>query len=84
VARVLEHGARVVGDAGKLWLGLDGLSDLLQEANHWAGDAGHSVVEAADVQRAMMRASIVRWPRNASRKLRGDDRVIETARSSGR
>jgi hypothetical protein len=23
IARVIEHGARVVGDAGKLWLGLD-------------------------------------------------------------
>jgi predicted ATP-dependent protease len=53
VARVLEHGARVVGDAGKLWLGLDGLSDLLREANHCAGAAGRTVVDAADVQQAI-------------------------------
>lgn len=53
VARVLEYGARVVGDAGKLWLGLDGLTDLLREADHWAGAAGRSIVEAADVQRAI-------------------------------
>ncbi|MBI2186454.1 MAG: AAA family ATPase [Acidobacteria bacterium] len=53
VARVLEHGARVVGDAGKMWLALDRLADLLKEADHWAGTAGRSVVEAADVQRAI-------------------------------
>jgi predicted ATP-dependent protease len=53
VARVLEHGARVVGDAGKLWIGLDGLTDLLQEANHYAEAAGHDVVDASDVQRAI-------------------------------
>jgi lon-related putative ATP-dependent protease len=53
VARVLEHGGRVVGDAGKLWLGLDGLTDLLQEASYCAEAAGHGVVEAADVQQAI-------------------------------
>jgi predicted ATP-dependent protease len=53
VARVLEYGARVVGDAGRLWLGLDGLSDLLQEANHWAGRAARAHIDAPDVQRAI-------------------------------
>jgi predicted ATP-dependent protease len=53
VARVLEHGARVVGDAGKLWLGLEGLTDLLKEANHWAEASGRAAVEAADVQQAI-------------------------------
>ncbi len=53
VARVMEHGARVVGDAGKLWLALDGLTDLLHQANHWAGAGGRAVVEAADVQQAI-------------------------------
>ena len=62
VARVLEHGARVVGDAGKLWLGLDGLSDLLREAHHWAEAGGRPVVEASDVQRA-----IDAWVHRASR-----------------
>src|SRR5690606_38377547 len=37
VARVLEHGARVVGDSGKVWLALDRLTDLLREADHCAG-----------------------------------------------
>jgi predicted ATP-dependent protease len=53
VARVLEHGSRVVGDAGKLWLALDGIGDLLREANHWAGSSGGAVVDASDVQRAI-------------------------------
>jgi predicted ATP-dependent protease len=53
VGRVLEHGARVVGDSTKLWLGLNGLTDLLREANHWAGTSGRAVVDAADVQRAI-------------------------------
>jgi predicted ATP-dependent protease len=53
VARVIEHGARVVGDADKLWLGLDGLSDLLREGDYWAGVAGHAAVDATDIQQAI-------------------------------
>jgi predicted ATP-dependent protease len=53
VARVIEHGARVVGDAGKLWIELDRLVDLLREADHWAGLAGRGAVDAGDVQQAI-------------------------------
>ena len=53
VARVIEHGARVVGDAGKLWIELDRLTDLLREADYWAGVADHATVDASDVQRAI-------------------------------
>jgi predicted ATP-dependent protease len=53
VARVIEHGSRVVGDAGKLWIELDRLTDLLREADHWAGVAGHAAADAGDVQRAI-------------------------------
>jgi predicted ATP-dependent protease len=53
VARVIEHGARLVGDAGKLWLGLDGLSDLLMEANHFADASGGAAVDRPDVERAI-------------------------------
>lgn len=53
VARAIEHGARVVGDAGKLWLGLDGLGDLLKEANHFADSSGHAVVDLPEVERAI-------------------------------
>jgi predicted ATP-dependent protease len=53
VARVIEHGARIVGDAGKLWIELDRLTDLLREAEYWAGVAGHVAVDGGDVQRAI-------------------------------
>ena len=53
VARVVEQGSRVVGDANKLWLDVEGLTDLLQEASYWAGAAGRAVVEAADVQQSI-------------------------------
>src|ERR1035437_1936603 len=53
VARVIEHGARVVGDAGKLWIELDRLTELLREADYRAGVADHATVEASDVQRAI-------------------------------
>jgi predicted ATP-dependent protease len=53
VARIVEHGSRVIGDSGKLWMELDRLTDLLREADHWAGVADHAAVHADDVQRAI-------------------------------
>lgn len=53
VARVIEHAARVAGAAGKLSAQLEGLSDLLREADYWAGAAGRAVTSAADVQQAI-------------------------------
>jgi len=53
VARVIEHSARMVGDAEKLSVRMQGVADLLREADYWAGQAGHGVVTAADVQRAI-------------------------------
>jgi predicted ATP-dependent protease len=50
---VIEHGARVVEDAGKLWIELDRLTDVLREADYWAGLASHDAVEADDVQHAI-------------------------------
>ncbi|MEA3340664.1 MAG: ATP-binding protein, partial [Chloroflexota bacterium] len=53
VARIIERGARVAEDAGKLSIHLLGVADLLREANYWADEAGNGVVTAADVQRAI-------------------------------
>jgi predicted ATP-dependent protease len=53
VAAVLDHGARVVGDAGKLWVGMDRLTDLLREAGYWAEQAHRAAIDATDVQRAV-------------------------------
>src|SRR3546814_5424789 len=38
IARVIEHGARLAGDAEKLSLHLRALCDLLREADFFAGD----------------------------------------------
>jgi predicted ATP-dependent protease len=53
VARVIDHSARLVGDAERLSTHMRSVSDLLREADYWAGEAGRNVVEAADVQQAI-------------------------------
>ncbi len=53
VARVIEHGARHLGDSEKLHLNLGKLVDLLRESDYWAGKAGREVVTAADVQESV-------------------------------
>ncbi len=53
VARVIEHGARMVGDSEKLSTKGEHVSNLLREANHWANENGNDAVTAADVQRAI-------------------------------
>jgi len=53
VARVIEQSSRMAGDAEKLTARMRGIIDLLREADYWAGEAGHDVVSAADVQRAI-------------------------------
>jgi lon-related putative ATP-dependent protease len=53
VARTIEHSARIVGDAEKLSTRMRNISDLLQEADYWAGKSGNDVVSAGDVQRAI-------------------------------
>ncbi|HEU4383499.1 MAG TPA: ATP-binding protein [Anaeromyxobacteraceae bacterium] len=53
VARVVEHGARLAGDGEKLSAHLQGIGDLLREADHLAGEAGRQAVSRADVQAAI-------------------------------
>jgi len=53
VARVIEHSARIAGDAEKLSLHNRTLSDLLREADYWTRKEGRAVVAAEDVQRAI-------------------------------
>ncbi|MGI9335400.1 MAG: Lon protease family protein [Gammaproteobacteria bacterium] len=53
VARIIEHGSRLAGDARKLSTHLDDLSDLLVEADHYAKLAGREQVDAEDVQKAV-------------------------------
>lgn len=53
VARVIEHSARMVGDAERLSMHMRSIVDLLREADYWAREGGRTVVEAAEVQNAI-------------------------------
>jgi lon-related putative ATP-dependent protease len=53
VARIIEHGARLVEDAEKLTAKLGDIEDLVREADYWAGEAGAAVIAAAHVQQAI-------------------------------
>ncbi len=53
VARVIEHSARLVGDAQRLSTHIRSVADLLQEADFWAREAGLAVVTADNVQQAI-------------------------------
>ncbi|MCA9922993.1 MAG: AAA family ATPase, partial [Anaerolineales bacterium] len=53
VARIIEHSARLAGDASRLSTHMQTISDILREADFWAGDAARDVVTAVDVQTAI-------------------------------
>ena len=53
VARVVEHAARMAGDANKMTTHIRTISDLLEEADYWAQISGSGVVTADDVERAL-------------------------------
>lgn len=53
IARVIEHGSRLVEDVAKLSTHMQSLTDLLREADYWAGQLGRQIVTANDVQLAL-------------------------------
>jgi len=53
VARLIEHSARITGDAERLSMHSRTLCDLLREADYWAREASHGTVAAGDVERAI-------------------------------
>jgi lon-related putative ATP-dependent protease len=53
VARLIEHGARLREHQRKLSTRLLEISDVVAEASFWAGKAGHDLVRAEDVDRAV-------------------------------
>ncbi|MBP6469440.1 MAG: AAA family ATPase [Chloroflexi bacterium] len=53
VALVIEHGARLAGDASKLSTHMQSVSDLLREASYWAEEAQREIVTRADVQHSL-------------------------------
>ena len=53
VARVIERSARLARDQERLSTHMQNVSDLLREANYWAGQENHEIVREPDVQRAI-------------------------------
>jgi len=53
VARMIDWAARRAGDGEKLSLHLGSLTELLQQADHYAGKANSEHIEAAHVQQAI-------------------------------
>ena len=53
VARVIEYSSRLAGDVAKLSTHMQTISDVLREADFWAGEVEREMVTAVDVQRAI-------------------------------
>ncbi len=53
VARVIEEQSRDIEDTKRLSLHVSPLADLLREADFWAREAGHAIVDNVDVERAI-------------------------------
>jgi lon-related putative ATP-dependent protease len=81
VARVVEHAARVAGDAEKVTARIELVADLLREADHLATEAGAETITADQVQRAIdlqiYRASRVR--ERMQEEIRRGTILIDTA-----
>lgn len=53
VARIIEQGSRMVSDNEKLSAKTNEITDLLKEANYWAGREGRETVQYDDVEKAI-------------------------------
>ncbi len=53
ISRVIEYSSRLVEDSQRLTLHLETISDLLQEADYYAGTRNQQVVGREDVQKAI-------------------------------
>ena len=49
VARVIERSSRIVGDGRKLSIQMNLITDLMREADYWAGAAGRQVMTGEDI-----------------------------------
>ena len=53
VGRIIEHASRLVEDSAKLSLNLEGLRQLIQEADYWARKHNSDVIRVDDVETAI-------------------------------
>ena len=64
VARLLQEGTRLVDDNERLSLNIGQLSDILREADYWAGETNRKIISSKDIDKAIdeaeQRASRIR------------------------
>ncbi|MEW8201204.1 MAG: ATP-binding protein [Candidatus Thiodiazotropha endolucinida] len=53
VARVIDHSMRLADDNERLSSHMRSLTDLIQQADFWAGEQGHKLISRDDVQQAI-------------------------------
>jgi predicted ATP-dependent protease len=53
VARIIDEGARLADHSGKLSIEIGRIADIVREADHWAGVAGHKEITADDITAAV-------------------------------
>ena len=53
VARVIDRSGRMIADSERLSTHMQAIVDLLEEADHWAGEAGADLVTDAHIQQAI-------------------------------
>lgn len=82
VARVIEHGARLLGDSAKLTTRLRDIGDLLREANYWAQQEGATPTSRRHVQ-AAIDAQIQRLDRLRDEAQQGIARNLHLIDTSG-
>ncbi len=80
LARVIEHSARLSGDAERLSIRIGIVADLLRESDYWAREAGRSTIGAEDVQRAIdtERRRVDRFEQKLREEIRRGTILIDT------
>ena len=53
IARIIDHSARMSGDAERISVQMGTVTDLLEEADYWADKADHDFITGDDVQKAI-------------------------------
>jgi predicted ATP-dependent protease len=53
VARIIEHSSRIIEDGKKMSIQMNHITDLMREADYWAGKADRDVMTKEDVSKAI-------------------------------
>lgn len=53
VARLIDESARAAADTEKLEINFSAVSDILEEANYWAGKSGHRLITHEDIHKTL-------------------------------